>query len=110
MSYIQISDATYTEFKNFLDSNDVKDGYIRINLAGYACSGPAFNITVDEQRDGDVLEKVNDVTFLMTQNLIDTFEGFKFTGTEENGKGLSLEPLKYEGGSGCSGCGGGCGH
>lgn len=109
MSVINISDVAYDEFKAFLDSNDVKDYKIRINLAGFGCSGPAFNITLGGDEEGDIVEQVKDITFLIKPELIDDFKGFTITGTAENGRGLSLEPLENAGG-GCGSCGGGCGH
>ncbi|ASW43215.1 HesB-like protein [Clostridium isatidis] len=108
MDKILISEEAYKEFKAFLDENEVDNYSIRINLAGFGCSGPAFNITVDEPQDGDVVEKVNDITFVVEENLIDEFGGFKLLSTEENeGRGLSLKPI-IEAEGGCGSCGGGC--
>ncbi|MBU5455181.1 HesB-like protein [Caproiciproducens sp. MSJ-32] len=108
MDKILISEEAYKEFKAFLDENEVDNYSIRINLAGFGCSGPAFNITVDEPQEGDLVEKVHDITFVVEENLIDEFGGFKLLSTEENeGRGLSLKPIiEVEGG--CGSCGGGC--
>ena len=108
MKNITISDEAYNEFKEFLDENKVASYNIRINLAGYGCSGPVFNISVSEKRDGDISEEVKDITFLMEKVLIDEFGGFIIVSSEENdGRGLSLRPvIKPEGG--CATCGGGC--
>lgn len=108
MKNITISDEAYNEFKEFLDENKIEDYNIRINLAGYACSGPAFNISVSEPTDSDVTEKVNAINFIAEQTLIDEFGGFIILSTEENeGRGLSLRPvIAAEGG--CGSCGGGC--
>ena len=83
MNKFLVSEQAYNEFKTFLDENEVENYSIRINLAGFGCSGPAFNITVDE---------------------------FKLLSSEENGgRGLSLKPvIEVEGG--CGSCGGGCHH
>ena len=92
MKNITISDEAYNEFKEFLDENKVASYNIRINLAGYGCSGPVFN----------------DITFIAESKLVDEFGGFKLLSSEENdGRGLSLRPvIKPEGG--CATCGGGC--
>lgn len=110
MDKILISEEAYKEFKSFLDENEITDYSIRVNLAGFGCSGPAFNITVDEAKDGDVTQVVNDITFVVEEKLIDEFGGFKLLSTQENnGRGLSLRPvIETEGG--CSSCGGGCSH
>lgn len=107
MEKITISTPAYEEFKGFLDENDIDNYNIRINLAGYGCSGPVFNISVDESHENDVVEKVNDITFLVEPNLVDEFGGFIILSTEENdGRGLSLRPIiEPEGGCGtCGGC------
>ncbi|MBS5884675.1 MAG: HesB-like protein [Clostridium sp.] len=108
MDKILISEEAYKEFKSFLDENEVDNYSIRINLAGFGCSGPAFNISVDEAKDGDVTQKVNDITFVVEEKLVDEFGGFKLLSTDENeGRGLSLKPvIEVEGG--CGSCGGGC--
>lgn len=110
MNAVKISDIAYNEFKELLDQNDVKDYVIRIHLAGMGCSGPMFNIVLDEQKETDVAEKIQDITFLIDKNIVNDFEGFTITCAAENGRGLLLEPNKKPEGGGCSGCGGGCGH
>ena len=42
MKNITINEEAYKEFKEFLDENKVESYNIRINLGGYACSGPVF--------------------------------------------------------------------
>jgi iron-sulfur cluster insertion protein len=108
MDKIIINEEAYNEFKSFLDENEVDNYSIRINLAGFGCSGPAFNISVDDVKEGDVTQKVNDITFVVEEKLVDEFGGFKLLSTEENeGRGLSLKPvIETEGG--CGSCGGGC--
>lgn len=109
MEKILISDEAYAEFKSFLDENEVTDYVIRLNLAGFGCSGPAFNISVDTEVEGDVVEKVKDITFLMEASLIEEFGGFKILSAEENnGNGLSLKPFIEPENSGCGSCSGGC--
>lgn len=108
MDKILISEEAYQEFKGFLDENEVDNYSIRINLAGFGCSGPAFNISVDDVKDGDLTQKVNDIVFVVEEKLVDEFGGFRLLSTDENeGRGLSLKPLiEVEGG--CGSCGGGC--
>ena len=108
MKNITISEQAYKEFKEFLDENKVESYNIRINLAGMSCSGPVFNITIDESTDDDVVEVVNDVNFIIEKRLIAEFGGFILLSSEENnGNGLSLKPVIAPEG-GCGSCGGGC--
>ena len=107
MKNMTMSQEAYQEFKEFLDENNIEDYNVRINLAGYGCSGPAFNISISQATDTDVTEVINDITFIMEQSLIDEFGGFIIASTDENdGRGLSLKPvIAPEGGCGsCGGC------
>ena len=60
MEKILISHEAYNEFKAFLEENNINNFSIRINLAGYGCSGPAFNISVEDPTEEDdvVKEKI----------------------------------------------------
>ncbi|WP_139905059.1 HesB-like protein [Clostridium thermarum] len=105
MKLIDITEEAYKEFKNFLDENEIKEYNIRINFAGNSCSGPAFNISVDTPKEGDVVEKVKDITFMTEKDITDEFGGFVLLSTEENnGRGMSLRPLIEPEGGGCSSC------
>ncbi|MGL5634093.1 MAG: HesB-like protein [Sarcina sp.] len=105
---VLMSEEAYNEFKSFLEENGVDEYTIRLDLAGYGCSGPAFNISVDSKLDGDIEEKVNDILFLIEESLIDDFGGFKILSSAENdGNGLALKPF-IESEGGCGSCGGGC--
>lgn len=108
MKNITISEEAYNEFRGFLEENKITDFNIRINFAGYACSGPIFNISISEGTDADEVETVNDINFIMEKSLIEQFGGFMILSSEENeGNGLSLKPvIAPEGGCGgsCSGC------
>ena len=108
MKNIIISDSAYKEFSDFLKENKVESNNVRINLAGYACSGAVFNISISEVSDSDITEVVDDITFIIDKSLIDEFGGFSILSTEENeGRGLSLKP-HIAGEGGCGTCGGGC--
>lgn len=110
MKLMNISEEAVTELKSFLNDNNIEDYNIRINLAGFGCSGPAFNIDVDTPGEGDLVEEVNGITFIAEKNMAEEFGGFMILSTEENeGRGLSLKPVIPQEG-GCGSCGGGCHH
>ncbi|MEQ8197170.1 MAG: HesB-like protein [Clostridiaceae bacterium] len=107
MNKFMLSDEAYAEFKNFLAENNISDFSIRVNLAGYGCSGPAFNITIEEPKETDTVEVIKDITFFADNSLIEEFGGFMILSTEENnGMGLSLKPVIAPESSGCSTCSG----
>ncbi|NLM36042.1 MAG: HesB-like protein [Clostridiales bacterium] len=105
MKLMDISEEAYKEFKAFLDENDIKDYNIRINFAGNACSGPVFNISIDSPKEDDVVEKVNDITFMCNKEIQEEFAGFIILSSEENNyRGLTLRPLMGAEEGGCSSC------
>lgn len=105
MKLMDISTEAYKEFKDFLDENEIQDYSIRINFAGNACSGPVFNISIDAPKEDDVVEKVNDITFMCNKELKDEFAGFIILSSEENdNRGLTLRPLIGANEGGCSSC------
>ncbi len=116
MNKMTMSNEAYNEFINFLNDNNVSERSMRVHFVGMSCHGAAFNISVDETKEDDVIATVKDLTFVMEPSLIDKFGGFIFLSSEENeDHGLSLKPLltpiiEEDGcdGSCCSSCGGGC--
>ena len=116
MNKMTMSDDAYNEFINFLNENNVSERTMRVHFVGMSCHGAAFNISVGEAKEDDILATVNDLTFVMEPSLIDNFGGFMFLSSEEiEGQGLALKPLltpiiEEDGcdGSCCSSCGGGC--
>lgn len=107
MNIITISDIAYDEFLDFLKENGVENNILRIDLAGMGCSGPVFNLIIDEEKPNDEVVKVNDVTFLIDKSLVSQFGGFVLECSEENDlAGFSLEPLIKSDIGGCSTCGG----
>jgi iron-sulfur cluster insertion protein len=108
MQKVIMSQEAYDEFKGFLDENKVETYNIRINFAGSSCGGPVFNISIEDKvEEDDVVEKINDISFLIKKPLIDDFEGFTILSTDENnGRGLSLKALNAPEGDcgGCTGC------
>lgn len=107
MKLMNISVEACNELKDFLKENNIEEYNIRINLAGFGCSGPAFNITVDKATDADYTDVVEGITFIAEKTLADDFGGFIILSSDENeGRGLSLKPvIEQEGGCGsCNGC------
>lgn len=94
MSNIIISEEAYKEFKGFLDFNQVENYNLRITYLGKKCSGPVFNLSVDEVKNNDVVEKINDIIFIISKDLINEYGGFAILSNDENeGQGLLLRPI-----------------
>ena len=94
MSYINISDEAYVEFKDFLEFNKVENYNLRITYLGKKCSGPIFNISAGSENANDLVEQINDINFIMNKELITEYGGFEILSSNENaGEGLILKPM-----------------
>ena len=96
MNFVTISNETFNEFKKLLSDNDI------------GCGGPTFNIVIDEKKENDISCTIEDITFIISNELHDKFGDFVIEGTAENNKGLVLRPINKPSGGGCGSCGGGC--
>lgn len=110
---IFINDQAYNEFKELLDNAKVESYNVRIALDRMGCSGPMFGVFIDEPKDGDDVEKIKDVTFIVEKQINEEYGGFIIVSSEENGgNGVGLKPVVQPSsdgcGGGCGGCGGGC--
>lgn len=105
MNFLKITDLAYAEFNKFLEEKGVPSKKIRIYLAGNSCHGTVFNITVDTSKEGDLVQEVGEITFIVDRNLFIQYSGFILLCGEENGLGtFSLEPVFKPEQSGCSTC------
>lgn len=105
MNFLKITDLACKQFSKFLEEKNVASKQIRIYLAGNSCHGPSFNITVDAPKEGDLVQQVSDITFIVDRNLFIQYSGFILLCGEENGlEGFSLEPVFKPEQSGCSSC------
>lgn len=106
---IFINDQAYIEFKELLDDAQVETYNIRIGLDRMGCSGPIFNVYVDEATEKDDVEKIKDISFIIEKSINDQYGGFIIVSSEENnGNGVGLKPVVQPAETGCDGCGMGC--
>ncbi|SHK33616.1 HesB-like selenoprotein [Hathewaya proteolytica DSM 3090] len=107
MAFVNISDGAYKEFQQVLIDNNIETKVVRIVISGMGCSGPAFGLVLDEQKENDNAVVVNDTTFLVDKDINEEFGELTIKSGEENGYGgLSIEPeIAPEGG-----CCGNCSH
>lgn len=107
MNFLKITDLAYKEFNKFLEEKNIPLKKIRIYSAGMSCHGVVFNITVDEAKEGDLIQQIGEITFIVDRNLFIQYSGFILLCGEENGLGaFSLEPVLKPEHSGCSSCSG----
>lgn len=107
---IFINDQAYMEFKELLDKAEAETYNVRIGLDRVGCSGPIFNVYIDEPTMEDDVEKINDISFIVEKSLNRQYGGFIIVSSEENnGNGVGLKPVVQPEKTGCGSCGMGCG-
>jgi HesB-like selenoprotein len=105
MNFLKISDLSYKQFNIFLEEKNVPFKKIRIYSAGKSCHGTMFNITVDNPKEGDLIQQIGEITFIVDRNLFIQYSGFILLCGDENGLGtFSLEPVFKPEQSDCSSC------
>ena len=107
---IEITDKAASELKILIAEED-KDRpgvFLRIFIAGIACSGIQYGLALDESTEkDDVTVESNGIKVIMTKDIAKSFEAGSIDLIEdENGKGFMIRGSTVSGG--CGSCSGGC--
>lgn len=102
--YIQASSETCQEIAKVLQSQSDKPQFIRVFVAGMACSGPQFGLGLDNATENDFTEEVEGVTFVVDKN---TYEAVGEIKIEWMGNGYAVRPVNAMPSNcgSCSSCG-----
>lgn len=73
---IEVTDKANKELKNYLKSKDLDKHSFRIYIAGFGWGGPTFGIALDEQKHGDKVQEIDELTFLVEEDLTDVYGSF----------------------------------
>ncbi len=73
---IDVTNKANEELKKYLESKNLGDHGFRIYIAGFGWGGPSFGIALDEQKDGDKVKKIDELTFLIEEDLTETYGSF----------------------------------
>ena len=63
------------ELKKVMETRK-EDKCLRIYIAGYGWGGPSFGMALDELKEGDTSVTQDDFTFVVEEDLVDTFNHF----------------------------------
>ena len=103
-------DSAIQALTEIIKENQDKPHNVRVYFAGYGCSGPSFALALDEEVVGeDVICELEGIRFIMNQNEFLTYGNVIIQEVPNRGFIVKVENMP-EGGGGCSGCSGGCGH
>ena len=72
---IEATNDAITEIKKILAKQDRDDLVIRINISGFGWGGPSMGLVLDEQKENDYVEEIDDVTFVAGEDL-KSYKGF----------------------------------
>lgn len=102
LTNIETTDA----IKTVLEAQSDKPQNIRLFMAGSGWSGPSFGLALDEQKENDFAENVNDVNFVMDK---DAHSQFGDMSIEFLNGGYMVKPADQDDSeSDCGSCGGSC--
>jgi Fe-S cluster assembly iron-binding protein IscA len=94
-----------TETIKAIMADDKRSEPIRIFFAGYACSGPAYMMGFDKQKEDDVEQKVDGFTLIYSKELEDDLKEALIDSVDTpQGPGVVVRVKS----SGPTACGGGC--
>lgn len=102
---IKTNEETIKAIQAVMAEQEEKFDAVRIYIAGMGCSGPSFGLTLDEVKEDDAVNKDNELTFVMEQNVYDQVGDIIVELVEG---GYMVKPVTPAAG-GCSSCGGSCG-
>lgn len=103
---ITVTDGAREELEAFFA--DKEKTPVRVYLAPGGCSGPRLALALDEPRETDQVFEDKGFSFCMESALHEQTQGVII---DAGYMGFSVQPAVplAQAGSGCSGCGGGCG-
>lgn len=64
---IEIDEKSLLAIKDKFEKSNKKLNNIRIYFSGVGCNGPKFDIDIDELKSDDLIYKIDDLTFLISQ-------------------------------------------
>lgn len=102
---IAIDEKSLLAIKDKVNKNNNKLNNVRIYFSGVGCDGPNFDITLDELKSDDLVYKIDDLTFLLSQYEYMQYGDIKINSSEES---LKITPESLElsmcCGKGCPDC------
>lgn len=102
---IAIDEKSLLAIKDKVNKNNNKLNNVIIYFSGVGCDGPNFDITLDELKSDDLVYKIDDLTFLLSQYEYMQYGDIKIDSSEES---LKITPESLElsmcCGKGCPDC------
>lgn len=105
MEHLIISAEAAEQLKEIMEEKGFSENVIRVFISGMGCSGPMFNLAVDEVREDDESVDAQGLKLVAEESLIRDYGGFEIKTFEDNGiKTLYVDPFVQAEAGGCAGC------
>lgn len=96
---VDVTERAQEELKKVIKSKDTGKP-LRIYIAAFGWGGPSFGLALDELKEGDAKAEVGEYTFLLEEDLVDSFGAFTIDYNDNwLRKGFTVIPDR--GGSSC---------
>ena len=90
---IKVDKEALAELKSILAEKEITETTVRLFVAGVGCSGPQFNLSIDEKNDDDLVAEEDGFTFVVEKGLVDEFGGFSIKFFDQDGhRGIYVDP------------------
>jgi len=104
---VTITDAAVAALNDVLEEQNKKDHFLRVFIAGFACSGPSFGLALEEsKKENDIAVTIGSIHMIYEDELEKTVENLIIDYIDnEMGTGFIVEdPTAVCSSSSCSGC------
>ena len=96
---VDVTPNAQEQLKKVMESRENRKP-LRIYIANYGWGGPSFGLALDELKEGDASVEVGDYTFLIEEDLTESFNAFTIDYSDSwLRRGFSVTPDR--GGSSC---------
>jgi len=106
MEAVKVTSEAVDNLKEVMKAQNIESKNLRI-IASAGWGGVSFNLVLDEPAENDQSEEHDGLTFIVKQDLIDTYGSFSLEATKRGEQTyLKLVPERDPdaGGDGCSSC------
>lgn len=73
---VNLTDIAQEELVKVVDTRKDTNKELRIYIQGMGWGGPSFGIALDEQKEGDQVVEIDNLKFLLDEDIVNNFDEF----------------------------------
>lgn len=73
---VNLTDIAQEELEKVVDARKDTNKELRIYIQGMGWGGPSFGIALDEQKEGDQVVEIDNLKFLLDEDMVNNFNEF----------------------------------